>query len=166
MGTRLFWNWYLVGFWGICFGGVCLFVLSSPLTASKYESKKKHFGTNVCPHREFYSLQPFKFISFCIFLGSEKKKIEISFLTFSFCPMAKILPWWILTALYQMSILAIKHADESFFDEVNKSAEESSHSACLELFIKIRTIFHWQCKKNFWIFSYIRKFLAMDTISY
>lgn len=46
-----------------------------------------------------------------MYLGSEKNLFQISFLTFSVCQMAKILPCWILIALYQMSILAIKNAD-------------------------------------------------------
>lgn len=72
--------------------------------------------------------------------------------------MAKILPWWILTALYQVSILAVKDADESFFDDVKKSAKEFIHSACLEPFIKIQTIFRWQCKKKFEFFIKLGNF--------
>lgn len=77
-------------------------------------------------------------------MGSEKNLFQISFLMFSVCQMAKILPCQILIALYQMSILAIKNADDFFFffdDDENKN-EKSSHSACLELFIKIQAIFH------------------------
>jgi len=56
--------------------------------------------------------------------------------------MAKILACQILIVLYQMSIPANKNADESFFDEENKDEKESSHSACLGLFIKMQTICH------------------------
>ena len=67
---------------------------------------------------------------------------QISLLTFSVCQMAKILACQILIVLYQMSIPANKNADESFFDEENKDEKESSHSACLGLFIKMQTICH------------------------
>lgn len=103
-----------------------------------------------------------------MYLGSEKNLFQISILTFSVCQMAQILPCRILIALYQMSVLAIKNADESVF--VRRTRMKKNQA----------TVLVWNCSSRnrpfftdvaktfqyliFLKFSHIGKFLKMDTV--